>query len=119
MAITRDDGRPCPLGAVFHRVYGPSAAGRQVSARLSLPAPPHTQAGTPWPLRATDIDLAGHVNNSVHWAAVEDVLAGLADAPLAAELEYHRPILPGQQPSLVTTRAGADINIWLLDGPTA
>jgi len=117
VAVTREDGRPCPLGEAFHRLYGPSADGRQVSARLSLPGPPHASAGTPWPLRAADIDLAGHVNNSVHWAAVEDVLAGLAAAPVAAELEYHRPILPGQQPSLVTTRAGADIHVWLLDGP--
>jgi len=117
VAVSREDGRPCPLGQAFHRLYGPSAGGRQVSARLSLPAPPQTQAGTPWPLRATDIDLAGHVNNTIHWAAVEEVLAGLADAPAAAELEYHRPILLGRQPSLVTTRAGADIHVWLLDGP--
>jgi acyl-ACP thioesterase len=74
------------------------------------------RAGTPWPLRATDIDLAGHVNNSVHWAAVEDVLAGLAAAPVSAELEYHRPILPGQQPSLVTSHADDQAGIWLLDG---
>ena len=115
VAVSREDGRPCPLGQAFHRLYGPSAGGRQVSARLSLPAPPHTQAGTPWPLRATDIDLAGHVNNTIHWAAVEDVLAGLAEAPLAAELEYHRPILPGQRPSLVTTRTSDHLAIWLLD----
>jgi acyl-ACP thioesterase len=116
VAVTRQDGRPCPLGQAFHRIYAPSAGGRQVSARLSLPGPPDARAGTPWPLRATDIDLAGHVNNSVHWAAVEDVLAGLADAPVSAELEYHRPILPGQQPSLVTSHADGQAGIWLLDG---
>jgi acyl-ACP thioesterase len=116
VAVTRGDGRPCPLGAEFHRLYGPSAEGRQVSARLSLPGPPPARAGTPWPLRATDIDLAGHVNNSVHWAAVEDVLAGLADTPVAAELEYHRPILPGQRPSLVTGHADDHVGVWLLDG---
>ncbi len=130
VAITREDGRPCPLGPEFHRVYGPSAAGRQVSARLSLPGPPPAEAGQPWPLRATDIDLAGHVNNSIHWAAVEDVLAGRAGAPSAAdevltghagapsaaELEYHRPILPGQQPPVVTSQIGEHLGVWLLDG---
>jgi acyl-ACP thioesterase len=115
VAVSRKDGRPCPLGEAFHHLYGPSAGGRQVSARLSLPAPP-TRDGKPWPLRATDIDLAGHVNNSVHWAAVEDVLAGLAGPPVAAELEYHRPILPTQRPSLVTTRTDDQVGIWLLDG---
>jgi acyl-ACP thioesterase len=116
VAVTREDGRPCPLGEVFHRLYGPSAEGRRVSARLSLSGPPPAQAGQPWPLRATDIDLAGHVNNSVHWAAVEDVLDGLDAAPVAAELEYHRPILPGQRPSLVISHAGDHAGVWLLDG---
>jgi acyl-ACP thioesterase len=116
VAITREEGRPCPLGAAFHRVYGPSAGGRQVSARLTLAGPPDALAGQPWPLRATDIDMAGHVNNSVHWAAIEHVLAGLTAAPVAAEMEYHRPILPGQLPFLVTSHTGGHLGAWLLDG---
>jgi acyl-ACP thioesterase len=115
VAVAREDGRPCPLGATFHRLYGPSAAGRQVTARLSLPGPPAGD-GQPWPLRATDIDMAGHVNNSVHWAAVEDVLDGLPGPPAAAELEYHRQILPGQQPRLVTSHNSDHAGAWLLDG---
>ena len=115
VAITRADGRPCPLGPAFHRLYGPSTGGRQVSARLSHRGPPHGKAGQRWPLRAADIDPAGHVNNSIHWAAVEDVLAGLAAAPRAAELEYHRPILPGQQPCLVASHERYEVGVWLLD----
>jgi hypothetical protein len=30
--------------------------------------------------------------------------------------EYHRPILPGQQPRLVTGHQGDQVGIWLLDG---
>ena len=119
VAITRADGRPCALGAAFHRLYGPSAAGRQVSARLSHPPPPRAAASQPWPLRATDIDAAGHVNNTIHWAAVEDVLAGQAGhagAPVAAELEYHRPVLPGQQPRVVISQAHDQLSVWLLAG---
>ena len=56
------------------------------------------------------------MNNSVHWAAVEDVLAGLARTPAAAELEYHRAILPGQQPRVVTSSAHDQADVWLLDG---
>jgi acyl-ACP thioesterase len=85
-------------------------------ARLSHPGPPPARAGQPWPLRAADIDPAGHVNNSIHWAAVEDVLARLAAVPAAAELEYHRPILPGQQPRLVTSSERDEAGVWLLDG---
>jgi acyl-ACP thioesterase len=116
VAITRVDGRPCPLGDAFHRWYGPSAEGRQVSARMSHPGPPPGQAGRPWPLRASDIDPAGHVNNTVHWAAAEDVLAGLGGAPTAAEMEYHRPILPGQEPHLVISHTDDQVRAWLVDG---
>jgi acyl-ACP thioesterase len=92
VAIARADGRPAPLGAQFQRLYGEAAQGRRVSARLSLPGPSASQPGRPWPLRATNFDTAGHVNNSVHWAAVEDVLAGLG-ARLAAGQRRTR-ILP-------------------------
>jgi acyl-ACP thioesterase len=116
VAVTRADGQPAALAAAFHRVYGETAAGRQVSTRLSLPGPPASPAGRPWPLRATDIDTVGHVNNSVHWAAVEDVLAGLDWLPASAELDYNRPVLPGHHPQLVTSPAPGQLGAWLLNG---
>jgi acyl-ACP thioesterase len=113
VAIDPVDGRPVPLGDAFHRVYGPSTGGRQVSARLSHPGPPAEAAGRPWPLRASDFDTAGHVNNSIHWAAVEDVLAGLDWLPSRADLEYHRPVLPGHDPRLVTEQVAGQLSVWL------
>ena len=110
------DGRPVPLGESFQRVYGPSAGGRQVSARLSHPGLPGSAEGRPWPLRAADFDTAGHVNNAVHWAAVEDELVGLDWLPGRAELEYHRPILPGAEPELVTAREPGELRAWLRQG---
>ena len=110
------DGRPVPLGESFQRVYGPSAGGRQVSARLHHPGLPGSAEGRPWPLRAADFDTAGHVNNAVHWAAVEDELAGLDWLPGRAELEYHRPILPGAGPELVTAREPGELRAWLREG---
>ena len=111
------DGRPVPLGESFQRVYGPSTEGRQVSARLTHPGLPGSADGRPWPLRAADFDTAGHVNNAVHWAAVEDELAGLDWLPGRAELEYHRPILPGAEPELVTSREPGELRAWLRQGP--
>jgi acyl-ACP thioesterase len=116
VAIDAADGHPVPLGDVFDRVYGPSTAGRKVSARLTHPGPPEAGdagAGRAWPLRASDFDTAGHVNNSIHWAAVEDVLAGLDWLPSRAELEYHRPVLPGHDPRLLTERADGQLSVWL------
>src|SRR5262249_11406789 len=43
VALPRADGRPCPRGPAFPRLYGPSTGGRQVSARLSHPGPPQAQ----------------------------------------------------------------------------
>lgn len=122
VAVAYPDGRPVPLGPAFHRLYGEAAQGRTVSARLSHPGPPLTegrpgsQAGRAWPLRTSDFDLAGHVNNSVHWAAVEDVLAGSGWLPTAAELEYHRPILAGHDPRLVAVLERDHLWCWLLGG---
>ena len=115
-AVSQADGRPAPLAASFHRVYGPSAGHRQVSARLSLPGPPGSPDGRPWPLRAADFDTADHVNNAVHWAAVEDALAGCDWLPAGAELDYNRPIRPGQRPQLVTSHTEDQLQAWLLTG---
>jgi acyl-ACP thioesterase len=116
-AVDRADGRPAELGEDFHRVYGDAAAGRSVSARLTHPRPPAAPAGGAWPLRASDFDTAGHVNNAIHWAAVEDVLAGLDWLPDGAELEYHRPVLPGCDPYLAVGHERDQVSLWLLDGP--
>lgn len=106
--VDNESGRPSPLPAGFAAAYGESAGGRTVSTRLSLPAPPPDASGVPWPLRSTDFDVLGHVNNSVYWAMVED-------EPLAhgrAELEYRQQIGPGADVQLVASASGLDR--WLV-----
>jgi acyl-ACP thioesterase len=76
-------------------VYGEATGGRRASTKLELPDPPPDAPVEPWPLRVTDIDLHGHVNNAVYWQAVEQLLAtGGVDPrrPLVAELDYREPI---------------------------
>lgn len=112
-AVGRADGRPAPLTESFRRCYGPSAGLRAVSTRLSLPAAPAERPGRPWPLRATDFDTIGHVNNSVHWAAVEDVLAPLGWRPAWTEMDYCRPVLAGPDPELVSEAGPGELRVWL------
>ena len=114
-AVDAESGRPSPLGPDFLRVYGPSAAGRTVSARLSHPRPPEGAGGDPWPLRAADFDASGHMNNAVYWAVVEDAVAGLGWLPAVAEVEYHRPALPGCEPRLLSSAAPGEAWAWLLN----
>jgi acyl-ACP thioesterase len=115
-AVDPDSGRPVPLSAEFLDVYGESAAGRVVSARLSHPRPEGAGPGAAWPLRAVDFDTAGHVNNAVHWAVVEDLLGGADWLPVLAEIEYHRAMQPGCSPRLVAGGNGRESVLWLLDG---
>ena len=79
-------------------VYAQATAGRHVSTKLHLPDPPRDAERVPWPLRATDVDLHGHVNNAVYWQAVEDTLGDAVDlrAPLRAELDFREPIDLGE-----------------------
>ena len=82
---------PRPLPAGFEAVYGPSAAGRRVRARLRHPsAPPAGAPVTAWRFRAADLDLAGHVNNAVYWQVLEEELvpAGLDPGRIDAEIEH-------------------------------
>jgi acyl-ACP thioesterase len=81
-------------------VYAEAADGRHASTKLELPDPPTDAARRAWPLRAADVDLHGHVNNAVHWQAVEEALPELAvdpRLPLRAELDYRQPIDLGEQ----------------------
>jgi acyl-ACP thioesterase len=117
-AVELSSGQPVPLGEEFFRYYGEATQGRKVSARLSLPKPPSPGAAgaRPWPLRAADFDPAGHANNAIAWAAVEDVLTGLDWLPALAELEYHRPMLPGCAPQLLVRANDREVFAWLMDG---
>jgi acyl-ACP thioesterase len=64
-------------------------------------------------VRASDFDTAGHVSNTVHWQAAEDVLAGLDWLPARAEMEYHHPILPGDRLRLVSHLSPGHAGLWL------
>ena len=96
------DLRPVRLGERFLEVYAASAEGRRASTRLELEAPDGLR-GDPWPLRATDVDLHGHVNNAAYWHAVEEHLSRTVDVgrPHRARLEYREPIDPDDEVELV------------------
>jgi acyl-ACP thioesterase len=92
--------RPRRLDERFLAVYGASADGRRASTRLSLVAEADGP-GAPWPLRVSDIDRLGHVNNAAYWAPLEDAWAGRLGGLLRAILEYRKPIDLGEQVEIV------------------
>jgi len=103
--------RPKRLDERFLAVYGPAAEGRRASTRLVLPVRDGVR-GERWPLRATDVDRLGHVNNAAYWAPVEQAFAGELDGCVRAELEYRRPIDGGD----VVELARDGESLWLAVG---
>jgi acyl-ACP thioesterase len=112
--------RPQPLPRQFHVLYGPSAAGRTIRARLRHADTPKSAAATRyrWPLRFTDFDVLGHVNNAAYWAIVEEQLAGRRSlrAPLRAEVEHRGALDIGTtNVELVVADDVGGLACWLID----
>lgn len=108
-------GAPIPLEDWFFDLYGEAAGGRKVSGRLRLPAPSADAGSRAWPLRATDFDVLGHVNNAAHWEPVEDELARVAPGTriVGAELEHKGAVEPGEQLVVRTAAADGALTVWL------
>jgi acyl-ACP thioesterase len=87
--------RPSPLTQAEMDTYG-GMPSRRVSARLRHPGPESTDAGTGWTFRATECDIADHVNNAAYWQPLEEeLLAGEDPERLDVEIEYRAPAQPG------------------------
>jgi acyl-ACP thioesterase len=100
-------------------IYAEATGGRSASTRLELPLTPDDAQRAPWVLRATDVDLHGHVNNAVYWQAVEDVLprSGVDPrAPLVAELDYRDPIDLADPVELVVSSSDDAVSVGFCVG---
>lgn len=97
-------GRPIPLGEGFDAVYGEAAGGRRVGQRLRHGAPPAHARRALWPLRVTDLDVLGHVNNAAYWAPVEEMRASLVPGSriVRAEIEFRGGLDPTDPVEVLT-----------------
>jgi acyl-ACP thioesterase len=87
--------RPSRVTQAEIETYG-GMPDRRVSARLRHPTPESTQGGTGWTFRATECDIADHVNNAAYWQPLEEeLLAGDDPDRLDVEIEYRTPAQPG------------------------
>jgi acyl-ACP thioesterase len=101
---------PAPLPDSFEQFYAESAQGRRVKARLRHRNPSGDEQRVPWFFRATDADVAAHVNNAAYWEPLEELLAVRPEPEtLDAEIEFREPAQPG--PALVLH--GADGAMWI------
>jgi acyl-ACP thioesterase len=113
--------KPLPLTERFKELIGEAAAGRRISARLqvgrNLPDPtPNESMG--FPLRFTDFDAVGHLNNAVYWEPLEQYLADHRNrrAPLHATVEHHHSVEPGATLRVSAYELPGRVVLRLLDG---
>jgi acyl-ACP thioesterase len=108
------DARPARIGEGFDP-YLEAAAGRRASTTLTLAAPPAGAPRSVWPLRMTDVDVLGHVNNAIYWQAVEHRLADGDPVdlrlPARARLDYRHPIDLGEDVELAEFRDGSSYSV--------
>lgn len=98
--------QPVRLPESFRETFGPSAEGHGVVTRFALPAPPAIP-GERWPLRRSDEDRLGHVNNAVYWVPVEEAWGA---AVQHVDLEYRKPVDVSEPAELVRN----DGNLWIV-----
>lgn len=118
VAVDTATGRPTRSGELFDRIYLPSSEGRRASSKLSLPRPDAAAlaAARPWPLRTSDLDVFDHVNNAVHWQAVEGELGRCDWVPRRAEIEHNRAVVLGDPTVVVRAESEAALDVWLVAG---
>jgi acyl-ACP thioesterase len=89
-------------------IYGDAAGDRKISARLRHEAaPPEDAESRPWTFRATECDVADHINNAAYWAPLEDELLSEDRAEpetFDGEIEFRSPAQPGPKRVLATER---------------
>lgn len=103
---------PFPLTEAEITTYSGPEPQRRITARLRHAAPPPAEQRqqSPWRFRATECDLAEHVNNAAYWLPLEEELLQHRPStedpplPLDVELEYRAPAQPGAMR-------------WVADGP--
>lgn len=104
-----DGWRPIRLEKEFFAAYGRSAGEQPAPVRLRHPEPPADAARGGWRFRASDIDIAGHVNNSHYWEVLEEDLAGGPEPErIDAEIEHRAP---GEAGEAFVLRAGE--SLWI------
>jgi acyl-ACP thioesterase len=90
--------RPVPFSEQEASLYGTSANGRRITARLRHPQPESSSERLTWNFRATELDIAGHINNAAYWQPLEaDLLEGPEPERIDAEVEFRTPSQPGEK----------------------
>jgi acyl-ACP thioesterase len=109
-------GAPRALTPEFFAVYGDAVRAHRVSARLTLPRVAGDAHRRAWPVRRTDLDVYGHMNNASYWEAAEEWLGGPGAGRriTAATIEFGGGIEPDDTCELAVQDAADDVTLWFV-----
>lgn len=114
-------GRPARMSDAFMAPMLASTTEHRLRWRAALSEldDPDVEA-VPFPLRVTDVDRLGHVNNAVYWEAVEEALAahpGRHELPYRAIVEHVGPVMTGDKVVLRTSARSGGLRLQVdVDG---
>ena len=103
--------KPVALTNELIKLLETATNGRKISSRLeigrNLPDLSSNNATLQdWPIRFSDMDAVGHLNNAAYWEVLEEYLGANSGqrAPLLATIEHHGAIDPGDKVRIVTQK---------------
>jgi acyl-ACP thioesterase len=99
ICMNKDTLTPSRLSDECTALFGSTTDDHRLKWRPWLAEPIEDGAVTPFQLRRTDIDHFQHVNNSIYWHGVHEILGQVPElerAPYRAVLEYRSPIKYGE-----------------------
>ncbi|NQE87428.1 acyl-[acyl-carrier-protein] thioesterase [Nocardia terpenica] len=116
-----DAGRPARMSDRFMAPMLAATTEHRLRWRPALHEHPGADGELwPFPLRVTDIDHYGHVNNAVHWEAVEEALARFPEAqrlPHRVIVEHVGPVMAGDNVLIRAWRDDPILHVQLeIDG---
>ncbi len=121
VAVDSETGAPRRVDPTFHEMYDEAARGRKVRARSLHREPFGELSSRPWPVRYTDLDVVGHVNNAIYWTAVEESMAAhRSGGRVTADVEYRSGVDAHVAPTLVESSTNDEHHGWfVVDDSTA
>lgn len=112
--MNKDTLTPSAVSDALFERFASTTENTRLKWRPWLAGPADGDTVTPFALRQTDIDHFRHVNNTVYWHGVHEVLAlypEVVDRRYRAVVEYRRPIALGE--SVVLQSVVRDGAVWL------
>ncbi|OBJ51068.1 acyl-[acyl-carrier-protein] thioesterase [Mycobacterium asiaticum] len=112
ICMNKDTLTPSRLTDYCIERFGSTTDNHRLKWRPQVTEPLDDPATTPFPLRRTDIDLFEHVNNTIYWHGVHEILGQVPDLenkPYRAVLEYRSPIKYGEPLTIRSANRGDSV----------